>query len=90
MADMADGYAVSAQLQVLFHCVSDKQGLNPFLSSCCIIDHGIFISLTDSAGILTTTADFPIFNMLTVVYDFSCWIGRGFPSGICGKSSTVL
>ena len=31
MADMTGGYVVSAQLQVSFDCVSDKQGLNPVL-----------------------------------------------------------
>ena len=48
-------------------------------------------SLTNSAGMLSIPADFPIFKTLTAASTSSRSIGRGssFGTCICGQSSTV-
>ena len=43
---------------------------------------------TNSAGMLTTPADFPIFSALTAASTCSRRIGWCSSSGICGQSST--
>ena len=44
---------------------------------------------TNSAGMLSTPADFPIFRALTAASTSSRRIGRCSSSGICGQSSTI-
>ena len=44
---------------------------------------------TNSAGMLSTPADFHIFSALTAASTSSRRIGRCSSSGICGKSSTI-
>ena len=44
---------------------------------------------TNSAGMLSTLADFPIFSSLTIASTSSRRIGWCSSSGICGQSSTI-
>ena len=44
---------------------------------------------TNSAGMFSTPADFPVFSALTTASTSSRRIGRCSASGICGQSSTV-
>ena len=44
---------------------------------------------TNSAGMLSTLADFPIFSALTAAFTSSHRIGWCSSSGICGQSSTI-
>ena len=44
---------------------------------------------TNSAGMLSTTADFPIFSALTAASTSSRRIGYYSSSGICGQSSII-
>ena len=44
---------------------------------------------TNSAGMLSTPADFPIFSALTSASTSSRRIGCCSSSGICGQSSTI-
>ena len=44
---------------------------------------------TNSAGMLSAPADFPISSALTAASISSCRIGRCSSYGICGQSSTI-
>ena len=89
MADKADGSVVLAQLQIAFLWECDNKGLSPcgLPFSCLpyllqiVVWMSIMASLpvrTNSAGMLSTAADFLIFSALTADSTSS--------SGICGQS----
>ena len=96
MADKADGSVDLFQVQVSFLWESDNQGFSPFGRpfSCLKIllqtedRTSIMVSppvLTNSAGMLSTTAGFPMLSDLTSSHR----IGRGSSPGIFAQSSTV-
>ena len=84
MADKADGSVVLAQLQVAFLWECDNYGLSPcgrpFFPILLQLEVRISIVAsppvwTNSAGMLSTPADFPIFSALTAASTASRRIG---------------
>ena len=97
MADKADGSVDFAQLQVRFlresdnhvHPVGDSPIFKTLLQTEVRASLIVFPpALTNSAGMYSTPADFPIFSASTAAYTSSRRTGRDSSSGIYAQSST--
>ena len=91
-ADKADGFVVPAQLQdaILWECESMWLAIPVFQillqTEVKMSIMASFPARTNSAGVLSTPADFPIFCALTATSRRLRWCSS---SDICGQSSTV-